>query len=66
MDWRMLGLEIEPDPDLVQPLEIAAVIKGLDSEGKVCYWTAKTRDVMNVEVLGMMTWGADVALRAGD
>jgi hypothetical protein len=66
MDWRLLGLEVEPDEDLVQPLEIAAVVKGLDSAGHVSYWTVKTPAIMNAEVLGMMTWGADVALRADD
>jgi len=66
MDWRLLGLEVEPDEDLAQPLEVAAVVKGLDSDGNVAYWTVKTPTILNVEVIGMMTWGADVALRADD
>jgi hypothetical protein len=59
--WTLLGLPVEPEPDLAQPLEIAAVIKGFDAEGKVAYWTVSTPDLLNVEIIGMMTWGADVA-----
>lgn len=63
-EWKLLGLEVdEPTDDLAQPLEVAAVVKGLDSAGHVAYWTVKTPDVQNIEVLGMMTWAADVALR---
>lgn len=65
MDWTVLGMPIEPDEDLKQPLAAAVVIKGFDAEGKLSYWTACTDGLMNVEVLGMMHWGAAVAL-AGD
>ena len=56
--------EIEVPDDLGRPLEIAMVIKGLDTEGKVAYWTASTPNLMNVEIVGMMRWGESVALYA--
>jgi hypothetical protein len=57
-----LGLMIDCPDDMVQPLEIAMVVKGLDDQGKISYWTCSTPNLMSVEILGMMTWGADVAL----
>ena len=65
MEWRMLGLEVEADEDLAQPLEVAAVVKGLDSEGNVGYWTISTPSLMNVEIIGMMHWGGATALFPG-
>ncbi len=61
ISWTLLGLEVESETDLVQPLEIAAVIKGIDDDGKIAYWTVSTPDLLSVEIIGMMTWGADVA-----
>jgi len=57
------GLPLDPPAGMTQPLEAAVVIKGFDEDGAIAYWTAKTPGLTTVEVLGMLTWGADVALR---
>jgi len=62
-EWTVLGMELEgPDGDLRQPLEAAVIIKGLDGDGEIAYWTVKTKGLTTVEVLGMCAWGASVAL----
>lgn len=67
-DYEALGLPVgRPEPDdLAQPLEIALVVKGLDTSGKVSYYTLSTPSLMNVEIVGMLEWGKTVALYADD
>jgi hypothetical protein len=65
-DWSVLGMPLRPEGDVAQPLEAAVIIKGLDADGKIAYWTTCTEGLTSIEILGMCTWGAEVALRAGD
>lgn len=60
----VLGIPVELPEDLSQPTDFAMVIKGLDSDGKVSYWTVSSDSLMNVEIIGMMRWGESVALFA--
>lgn len=66
MQGTALGLEVELPDDMAQPLEIAMVVKGLDREGKIAYWTVPTSNLQSVEIIGMMRWGESVALWAAD
>jgi hypothetical protein len=64
VDLTALGLPLDTsddDYDIVQPLEVMAVVKGLDSRGEVCHWAIKTPDLTNVEAWGMAMFGAKVA-----
>lgn len=61
-----LGVEVDIPDDVAQALEVAMVIKGLDDNGNVSYWTVSTPNLMNVEIIGMMRWGEAVALIGGD
>lgn len=65
MDWTALGMPLEDPPDdLAQPLETALVVKGLSNDGQIAYWIMGSGGLQAVEVLGMFTWGAHVALNA--
>ena len=57
-----IGLPVNVPADLKQPLELAMVVKGLDDEGKVAYWTIASDAVTSIEITGMMAWGAWTAL----
>lgn len=61
-----LGVAVEVPDDMVQAVEVAAVIKGLDTAGKLSYWTVSSPGLMTIEIMGMMEWGKNVALTAGD
>jgi hypothetical protein len=67
LEYTALGLLLETsdeDYDLVQPLEVLVVAKGLDSAGHVCYWVIKTPDLTNVEAAGMALFGLNVAQKS--
>lgn len=64
VELTALGLKLDDsdsDYDITQPLEVLAVVKGLDSRGQVCHWVIKTPDLTNVEAWGMAMFGAKVA-----
>jgi hypothetical protein len=65
VEFKALGLTLERTPDedydLVQPLEVLVVVKGLDSEDHVRYWAIKTPGLMNVEARGMADFALEVA-----
>ena len=64
MEYSVLGLPLDTpgeDYDVVQPLEALVVVKGLDSRGKLCHWTFKTSDLLNVDAMGMAMWAYEVA-----
>ncbi len=64
IEYTALGLTLDTtnkDYDIVQPLEILIVVKGLDPRGKLCHWTIKTPDLSNVEAMGMAMWAYEVA-----
>ena len=60
-----LSLPVDVPADLARPLEVAMVIKGLDTEGEISYWCVSTGGLTGVEIGGMMLWGMDVSRRAG-
>lgn len=64
VDNKALGLDIDLPEDLAQPLEIAMVLKGFDSDGHIAYWVTSTPGLTGVEIIGMMRWGEAVALTA--
>lgn len=66
MEWSVLGMTLEPDDDLAQPLAAAVIVKALDAAGQIAYYCVSTEGLSSVEILGMMHWGAAVALDSGD
>lgn len=50
-DWLP---DLEPPPDGWVALDVIAVVKGLDEEGRVIYWTATSDDLQQIEALGML------------
>ncbi len=64
VEFKALGLDLELTPgeeyDLVQPLEILLVVKGLDSEDSVRYWVIKTPGLTNIEARGYADWALEV------
>ncbi|MBO0837077.1 MAG: hypothetical protein J2P28_16430, partial [Actinobacteria bacterium] len=52
--------------DVIQPLDALVILKGLDSSGRVAYWITSTEGLSNMEVLGMTTWAAEVAIQDDD
>jgi hypothetical protein len=47
------GLPLEGENDIMQPLAAVVCIKGLDAEGKVCYWSRATEGLTLTEAQGM-------------
>lgn len=67
IEYSALGLPLDTtdeDYDLVQPVVALVVVKGLDSDGKLCYWAIKTPDLSNVEAMGMAMFGYEVARKS--
>lgn len=62
----ILGIDTELPEDLTQPLAFAMVVKGLDSDGRVSYWTVPSDGLTGVEIIGMMRWGEAVAMNGDD
>jgi hypothetical protein len=67
VEFKALGLDLELTPgeeyDLVQPLEILLVVKGLDSEDNVRYWAVKTPGLTKIEARGYADYALEVARR---
>lgn len=64
LEYTVLGLPLEAGDevrDLAQPVEALVVVKGLDSQGKMCHWAVKTPDLSSVEAMGMAMWAYEVA-----
>jgi hypothetical protein len=55
----ILGMPIQVNDDLKQPLGAVVVVKGLDEHGDVCHWICKTDDISKVEAVGMLTVASD-------
>jgi hypothetical protein len=47
------GLELPGENDILQPLAAVVCIKGLDDDGKVCYWSRATEGLSTTEAQGM-------------
>ena len=58
----ILGIDTELPKDLAQPLAFAMIVKGLDGDGKLSYWTVPSDGLTGVEIIGMMRWGEFVAM----
>jgi len=58
-DATILGMPVQVNDDLQQPLGAVVIVKGLDDQGDVCYWIHKTDDIHCVEAAGMCTVAGD-------
>lgn len=47
------GLELAGENDIMQPLAAVVCVKGLDADGKVCYWSRATEGLSTTEAQGM-------------
>jgi len=47
------GMTLEGENDIMQPLAAVVCIKGLDEDGKVCYWSRATEGLSTTEAQGM-------------
>lgn len=54
----VLGLDWDGIPDGSQPLHAVIIVKALDEDGDVAYYTRCTDDLMAVEALGMTSYAA--------
>jgi hypothetical protein len=64
VEYTALGLPLDTTDeacDIAQPIVALVVVKGLDSDGRLVYWTLKTPDLSNVEAMGMAMWGYEVS-----
>jgi hypothetical protein len=52
-------MPVKVSDDLSQPIGVVMIIKGLDAEGKVLDFIAKTDDVRTVEAVGMCLAASD-------
>lgn len=50
---EFMGLPIEGMPDGITPLSVLVIVKALDAEGDVCYFSRGSEGLMTVEALGM-------------
>lgn len=50
----------EPLPDGVTPLAAVVVVKGLDEDGDVAYYSRSTDGLMTVEAYGMLGFATQV------
>jgi hypothetical protein len=46
-------MTLEGENDIMQPLAAVVCIKGLDEDGKVCYWSRATEGLSTTEAQGM-------------
>ncbi len=53
MEATVAGMELPGDNDIVQPLAAVVVIKGLDADNRIAYWSRATDDLSTTEALGM-------------
>ena len=47
------GLPLIGENDIMQPLAAVVCVKGLDEDGKVCYWSRSTEGLSTTEAQGM-------------
>lgn len=47
------GLDLLGENDIMQPLAAVVCVKGLDEQGKVCYWSRATEGLSTTEAQGM-------------
>ncbi len=47
------GLPLIGENDIMQPLAAVVCVKGLDEQGKVCYWSRATEGLSTTEAQGM-------------
>jgi hypothetical protein len=47
------GLPLIGENDIMHPLAAVVCVKGLDEEGKVCYWSRATDGLSTTEAQGM-------------
>ena len=47
------GLPLIGENDIMQPLAAVVCVKGLDEQGKVCYWSRATEGLTTTEAQGM-------------
>lgn len=47
------GLPLVGENDIMQPLSAVVCIKGLDEQGKVCFWSRATDGLTTTEAQGM-------------
>ena len=52
-DVTVAGLPLIGENDIMQPLAAVVCVKGLDEEGKVCYWSRSTEGLTTTEAQGM-------------
>jgi hypothetical protein len=50
---RVAGLPLIGENDIMQPLAAVVCIKGLDEQGRVCYWSRATDGLSTTEAQGM-------------
>ena len=59
MDMTVCGLPLPGETDMTQPIAAVVMVKGLDEDGHVAYWTSATEDLMLTEAIGMAIAMAD-------
>lgn len=47
------GLDLAGNLNVMQPLAAVVCVKGLDGDGKVCYWSRATEGLSTTEAQGM-------------
>ena len=52
-DVTVAGLPLIGENDIMQPLAAVVCVKGLDGDGKVCYWSRSTEGLTTTEAQGM-------------
>lgn len=52
-DITVAGLPLFGENDIMQPLAAVVCVKGLDGDGKACYWSTSTEGLSLTEAQGM-------------
>lgn len=52
-ETTVAGLPLTGENDIMQPLAAVVCIKGLDEQGRVCYWSRSTEGLSTTEAQGM-------------
>lgn len=60
-DQTVLGMAIDLADDLAQPLAAVVIVKGLDNDGNIAYWTSITEGLTGVEAWGMVMFAEQTA-----
>jgi hypothetical protein len=53
IEVSVAGIPLVGEHDIAQPLAAVVCIKGLDEDGKVCYWSRATEGLSTTEAQGM-------------